>query len=234
MHHWHAKAELLSRLRNEIAACERSGPGTDRPIVSTGWPALDRALPLGGIRRGSIVELLDARSGCGAETLAAVMMRLAAWSPRAVAWSPDHATKPIVIVDRDRQFYPPALAAWGIPLERIVMVQPTSDADALWAADQALRNRSLGAVWLRRDRLAPHDFRRLQLAAEDGESLGLLFRPMRVRGQPSWADLQLIVEPRPLTGHRNLHVEMTRCRGGIKKGTFEMSVPGDAAVAALT
>lgn len=227
MHHWHAKAELLSRLRNEIAAYERSGPGSDRPIVSTGWPALDRALPLGGIRRGSIVELLDACSGCGAETLAAVMMRSAARSP-------DHATKPIVIVDRDRQFYPPALAAWGIPLERIVMVQPASDADALWAADQALRNRSLGAVWLRRDRLAPHDFRRLQLAAEDGESLGLLFRPMRVRGQPSWADLQLIVEPRPSTEHRILHVEMTRCRGGIKKGTFEMSVSSDAAVAALT
>src|SRR5438034_217321 len=99
-------AALIERLRGEMAACELSG-GPDRPAVPTGWPALDRVLPFGGIRRGTLVELLDARSGSGAETVAAALTRAACRWPGVV-----------VVVDRDRQFYPPALAAWGVPLRR--------------------------------------------------------------------------------------------------------------------
>jgi hypothetical protein len=211
MHAGRARAELLARLRDDLAAREGAETVPARPVVRTGWPALDRVLPHGGVRRGSLIELLDARSGCGAEAVAAVLTRAACQSPGAV-----------VVVDRDRQFYPPALAAWGIPLSRLVVVHAADDADALWAADQALRSRAAAAVWLRRDRLAPHDFRRLRLAAGEGGALGILFRPDRVRGAPTWAVVQLLVGPRPSAWGRGLRLEATRCRGRVAGPAADM------------
>jgi protein ImuA len=206
------RTDLLIRLRDEIAACGRPGQ-VDRPIVPTGWPALDRILPGGGVRRGSLVELLDERAGCGAETVAAMLTRTVCQTPGVV-----------VIVDRDGQFYPPALAAWGVTFDRLIVVRAAEDADAMWAADQALRSRAAVAVWLRADRLTPADYRRLQLSATEGGAVGMLFRPARCRGQPTGADLQLAVEPRPSGRGRTLHVEVTRCRGGSPGGAAEVCI----------
>jgi protein ImuA len=205
------RAELLSRLRDQIAACERPPADPGRPALQTDWPALDRVLPLAGVRCSSLIELLDRRSGCGAETLAAVLTRAACRSPGVV-----------VVVDPDRQFYPPALAAWGAPLGRQVVVHAAGDADALWAAVQALRSRAAAAVWLRCERLRSHDSRRLQLAAEEGGALGLVFRPARARGQPTFADVQLAVEPRPSPRGRRLRVEVARYRGGVAGAVAEI------------
>jgi protein ImuA len=200
------RADLLARLRHDIATCGPPGQ-VDRSAVRTGWPALDRLLPAGGVRRGSLVELLDL--GGGAESVAAILTVTACRSPGVV-----------VVVDQAGEFYPPALAGWGVPVERQIVVRPGDDADALWAADQALRSRAAAAVWLWRDRLAPHDFRRLQLSAEAGGAVGLLLRPAHCRGRPTGADVQLAVGPRPAARGWRLHVELTRCRG---------STPGAAA-----
>jgi protein ImuA len=207
MHGGREKAELLTRLRDEIAECGRHDDA-DRSVIRTGRLVLDRMLPRGGIRRGSLVELLDQRAGCGAETVAAVMTRAAC-----------RFLGMVVVIDRDGQFYPPALAAWGVPVERMIVVRAESDADAVWAADQALRSRAAVAVWLRLDRLRSHDFRRFQLSAEEGNAVGVLFRPARARGQPTWADVQLAVEPRPSTRGRKLRIEVTRCRHGTPGAT---------------
>src|SRR4051812_38359288 len=115
------RAELLVRLRDGIAAHSPAGR-TDRPVVQTEWPGLDRILPDGGVRRGTLIELLAAGGG-GAETVAAALTRAACRSPGAA-----------VVVDPAGEFYPPALAAWGVPAERFVVVRPADDADALWAA----------------------------------------------------------------------------------------------------
>jgi protein ImuA len=194
-----------------MAACRFLGAGSDRAVVSTGIAALDRVLPLGGIARGSLVEFLEEQPGSGAESIAAVLARQVGRG----------AT---VVVDPQRQFYPPAAAAWGWDLGRLVVVRPADDAEALWVADQALRSRAVGVVWLRRERLKPHDFRRLALAAESGEAIGIVFRPARVRGLPTWADVQLSVEPRPTAQGRRMRVEVTRCRGGTAGQTAEVEL----------
>jgi protein ImuA len=205
------RAELLARLRDEIATRERGGESTDRTVVRTGWPALDGLLPRGGIRRGSLVELLAHGSGSGAETLAAMLTRAVSHHPGVV-----------VVVDQAGEFYPPALAAWDVSYEQLVVVRPANDADALWAADQALRSRAASIVWLWRDRLAAHDFRRLQLSAEEGGAVGLLLRPAARARQPTWAEVQLAVEPRPSTRDRRLRIELTRCRGGTPGSAVEI------------
>ena len=100
-----------------------------------------------------------------------------------------------VVVDSRREFYPPAAAALGVPLERTVIVQPRNHADALWALEQSLRSGAAAVVlgWI--GALPNAAFRRLQLAAETGGSLGFLLRPIGCRAQPSWAEMRLLVEP---------------------------------------
>lgn len=202
MHAPVARTELLTRLRSEMAACAAAVRAGERPPIPSGWPALDRLLPHGGVSRGSLVELPDAENGCGAQTVAAALTAQAGRAGGAV-----------VVIDGDGHFYPPGLAAWGVPLARLVDVR-ASGAAALWAADQALRCPAVAAVWLWRARLTPHDAQRLRLAAQEGGSLGILFRADRRAGQSGTADLQLTVEPRPSGRGRRLRVAVTRCRGG--------------------
>jgi protein ImuA len=208
-----ATSELLARLREQIAAVERPASPAEWPVISTGCPALDEVLPFGGVRRGSLTEWLSERSGSGAESLALLLTREACRDPGAV-----------VLLDRDRQVYPPAVAAWGIAQDRLIVVHPADEADELWAADQALRSRAAAAVWLWRERLRPHDFRRLGLAAADGGAVGVLLRPARARGQPTWADVQLLVRPRPGAAGRRLSVEVTRCRGSARRPVVEVEL----------
>src|SRR5262245_26468545 len=218
-------SELLERLRERIASLERPADCGEQSVVSTGCPGLDRVLPFEGVRRGSLTEWLSERAGSGAESLALLLTREAC-RDRGV----------VVFLDRERQVYPPAVVAAGIDAERLIVVHPETEADELWAADQALRSRAAGAVWLWRERLRQHDFRRLRLAAECGGAIGVLLRPARVLGQTTWADVQLVVRPReaedrgqktedravgrlssvfcPLSStSRRLQVEVTRCRG---------------------
>jgi hypothetical protein len=51
------------------------------------------------------------------------------------------------------------------------------------------------------------------LAAECGGTLGLLLRPAKVRGQPTWADVRWMIEPQTSRNRRRLRVELVRCRG---------------------
>jgi hypothetical protein len=206
------QARIVQQLRQQLALAD-SGHLQRGEAFSTGCPALDRVLPRRGITRGSLLECLDDHTGSGAETLAVVLTRAVGRS---------HGL--VVILDRQRQFYPLAMAAWGIALEHLVVIQPATEAEELWAATQALRSRAVSAVWLRRDRLTPFDFRRLRLAAEEGETLGILLRPIRVRGQPTWADVQWSVQPRSGPGGRRLQVELTRCRGGTSGMIVDMEL----------
>jgi hypothetical protein len=179
-----ARQALVSRLRREVARLEGSRPPEDDQALSTGSADLDRLLPGGGLWRGMLVEYLSAAVGGGAGILALTAARAACQGGRA-----------LVVVDCQGQFYPPAAAAWGIDLTRMLVLRPSKEADALWAVDQALRCPGVGAVWTRWDRLENRDFRRLQLAAESGRTLALLVRPARHRGQPTWADVQWLVGP---------------------------------------
>jgi protein ImuA len=202
-----SKSLLIEQLRELIAVGEQSAKLGTRPIFSTGCPALDHVLPHHGLMQGSLVECLDDHFGSGAETLALLLTRAVKRTNRV-----------IVVMDRDRQFYPPAALAWKLP-QRFVIVQPTNAADELWAAVQALRSRAVAAVWLRRDRLTAFDFRRLRLAAEEGGTLGILLRSVKVRGQPTWADVQWWIQPQASLKGRRLRVELTRCRGGASGST---------------
>ena len=217
----------VETLRREIARLERSRPQSgDRPI-SSGCVPLDRLLPEGGFRRAALAEWLSAGQGSGATTLALAAARQVCCDGGA-----------LVVLDRRREFYPPAAVRLGIEPENLIVVQAGSQTDEHWALDQALRCRGVAAVLAWPERLDGWTFRRLQLAAEEGGGLGLLIRPLVARAEPSWADVRLLVEPlpatsgatrqnhiaRPLGRKRRLRIHLLRCRGGAAGRSIDLEI----------
>lgn len=160
-------------------------PTSAQPGVASGIEELDAELPGGGWPVGSLTEILPATPGIG--ELRLVMPALARLTQQGliITWiAPPH------------QAYAPALAAAGIDLARILIVRTTRVQDALWATEQALRSRACGAVlaWLQPLRFS--EARRLQLAAQGGSSLALLFRPPEAAAEASPSPLRLKIASR--------------------------------------
>ncbi len=93
---------------------------------------------------------------------------------------------------------------------RMLIVRPRAGRDALWAMEQALRSQACAAVLGWADRAEDSALRRLKLAAEEGDSLGLLFRPPARAMEHSPAALRLALEPRGAA----LDVRILKSRGG--------------------
>jgi hypothetical protein len=76
--------------------------------------------------------------------------------------------------------------------------------------EQALRSRACAAALGWADSVDGNCLRRLKLAAEEGGSLGVLFRPPQRASEPSPASLRLLLEPRG----RTLDVVVLKSQGG--------------------
>jgi len=199
---------LLIRQAVEWQQAQAEGRGWE--TVATGFSALDRLLPAGGVRRGSLIEWLadggaPAGDACGAVTLAcAVACRLAISAAQALA----SQAATIVVVDRGQRFYPPAMVPWldaqtDIAATRgrrpqLVVARPSRDDDEIWAIDQALRCSGVAAVLAWPERVHSTAMRRWQLASRASGAVGLLVRGLARRqqaGEPTWADAKVAVAP---------------------------------------
>jgi protein ImuA len=228
------RGPLVSSLRQQLVRWQEASGAEDEVRFSCGAAAVDRLLPDGGLRHGMLVEWLSAGSGAvgsGAATLGLLSAREACAEGGA-----------LVVIDRRQTFYPAAAAAWGIDLDRMIVVHPQNARDELWAAVQALRSPAVAAMWAAIDRLDSRAFRRLQLAAQAGRTLGVLMRPGCARGEPSWADVTLEVEARAksreskaripaldsrlltLDFYRRVEVRLLRCHNGRAGGSVVLEI----------
>jgi cell division inhibitor SulA/protein ImuA len=151
-------------------------------VLPSGFAALDAALPGGGWPRSGLIEILTARFGSG--ELSLLLPALAALTRAASArWC--------VWVAPPLMPFAPALVAQGIVLDRVAVV---GGERPLWAFEQVLGSGACDAAlaWCKRPQ--PRDIRRLQLAAERGRTLGVLFRPRRAARESSAAALRVGVE----------------------------------------
>jgi hypothetical protein len=57
----------------------------------------------------------------------------------------------------------------------------------------------------------------LQLAAEQGRALGVLYRSQRFAGEASPAMLRLLLEPRVSNGKQGARVSLIKSRGGARE-----------------
>jgi len=176
--------------------------------IPTGFTVLDECLPNRGWPSGALVEILCREPGIGELSLLLPALAELSRAQRWLAWiAPPH------------HIAVPALEARGVDPEQILLVRCASQGEVLWAAEQALRSGACGAVLLWFQAMFSNGarrtdgfraLRRLQLAAEAGNSLGVMFRDGAAARGASPAALRLALTPH----ERGLQVDVLKSRGG--------------------
>ena len=172
---------------------------------STGHGALDALLPGGGWPIGALTELIPLIEGIGeVAVLQMALKRLCDEKRHVVFVHPPYIP------------YAPALLSAGLLLPRVLWIDAAHDEDAHWAAEQTLREGAAGAVLLWSHAVADRPLRRLQLAAEAGQSLAFIYRPVVTLDSSSPAALRIVLRPAPAA----LGVEVLKARGGRGGAVF--------------
>jgi cell division inhibitor SulA/protein ImuA len=203
----------ISRLL-EHPAIWRGRSAARTKTLPTGFAALDGGLPGGGWPHAGLIEILPTCFGAG--ELSLLLPALAAVTRRPEARWCAWVAPPL-------QPFAPALAQRGVALERVLVVNTPKKVvkgkSALWAFEQTLRSGAcdIALAWLRS--ALPRQIRRLHLAAERGDTLGVLFRPREAARDSSPAVLRVVVEP-AAPGAR---VTLLKSRGGAR-GSIELSL----------
>ncbi|QNB00888.1 translesion DNA synthesis-associated protein ImuA [Massilia sp. Se16.2.3] len=152
--------------------------------VDTGHAALSSQLPGGGWPVGTLVDLLLQQPGIGEMRLLRPALA-AATGRRIVLLQPPHTPQAL------------ALAALGVPPSQLIWLRTSRGADALWAAEQVLRSGSCGALLFWANHARGESLRRLHLAAQCGETLFFMMRPLASAQDSSPAPLRLSLRPAP-------------------------------------
>ena len=212
--------EGLAALRRRVEALERGGR-PQRAVLPFAVPAIDRALPGGGLALGVLHEIAgagaDVEDGAvAAAFLAGILARLQ--PPRPLLWC-------LGVAD----LYGPGLAACGLPPERLILAEARSDPDVLWAMEEGLRSAALAAVIGEVEALPAAASRRLQLAAEASGVTAFALRRWHkgtVTGErlasntavTRWRVAALpgaLAAGEPGVGRPLWRIDLWRCRGGV-------------------
>ena len=180
------RLHLFRQLRQHV---QRS-----KNTLSSGNAELDKQLG-GGWPKGCLIEILG---GHYIQPLIPLLKTLCD-QQRSVAWINPPYTP-----------YPPGLQQQGLPAALQLLIQPEKPGDAFWSMEQLLRSRRCGAVLCWQEPKTPHNLRRLQLAAEAGDSIALLYRPASVVKQASPAAVRLLLQRR----NGELYATLIKVRGG--------------------
>ena len=188
-------------------------------VLPSGFGALDKRLPGGGWPRSGLIEILVSRFGVGELTLLLPLLATLTRAPvaRSCVW-----------VAPPFEPFAPALDAHGVALDRILVVRVPrahkrirrGSLDAiLWAFEQSLGSGACDFVmaWAKRPR--QKEIRRLQLAAERGRALGVLFRPLQAARESSHATLRMAIEPATY----GVRVTLLKSKGGLR-GSVELDL----------
>lgn len=175
------------------------GRATPTPVSPnpTGHSLLDQALPTGGWPSAALTEILLPANGSGElRLLWPTLARLSASGERIVLVAPPYVP------------YPDAWHAAGVDLKWLGVIE-AGPRDALWATEQCLRSGSCGAVLCWPGMADDRAMRRLQVAAETGQTLAFACRPAQAGANPSPAALRLMVDTTPQ------QLRVLKCRGGL-------------------
>lgn len=187
--------------------------GDSVTALPTGWQRLDRELYGAGWPQGCLTELLCSEPVLAWQLLQPALVRLSQ-QQRLLLW-----------IGHEQPPYAPAWYRAGLRLSRCLLVRANED-QAPWAAEQALRLAQGGAVILQSTVLTPDRLRRLQLAAQAGNSHAFLLRPLSAQRQTTPASLRLQLAPAVAA----LQLQILKRRGGTASEPFSLPMPVASAV----
>src|SRR3954454_13415995 len=216
-----AQTAVIARLRERIARIERGhGSGAPAQSLPLGIPAVDQALPGGGLAPWGLHEAASARADT-AHAPAATLF---------VAGLLARLDGPVLWVLRQADLFAPGLAGAGLQPDRVVFVG--AGKAVLAVMEEGLRHAGLTAVVGEpAGRLSLVASRRLQLAAEQTGILAILIRRSNSFDDPAlntpsaavtrWRIAALPSPPAlpdapdtPGLGRARWRLALTRCRGG--------------------
>lgn len=178
----------------------RRASGEGDAVVPSGFRELDARLPGGGWPRGALSEFLSDEWGVGELRLLMPALSRLTQAGRWVVWvSPPYLP------------YAPALAGGGLDPGRCIITRPGTREERIWTVEQALRSGACGAVLGWRCEGAARHVRRLQLAAESGDALALMFRPLKAARQRSPAALRVALAG----GAEGVTLKLIKARGMV-------------------
>lgn len=152
-------------------------------VTSSGYAALDAELPHGGWPSAALIELLPQQTGIGEMQLLRPALGTIAQKRRIALLQPPHLPQVA------------AWTAWGLPAERLLWIKTARSADALWSAEQILRNGSCGALLFWQAHARPESLRRLHLAAQGSDIVFWMLRPLASAQDASPSPLRLALRP---------------------------------------
>lgn len=171
--------------------------------VSSGNDQIDLLLK-GGWPTAALTELLVQRPGIGELSLLLPTIKDYCQSNHLSVW-----------LDPPYQPYAPALAAAGIALQKVLIVQSKNAREWLWVAEQCIRNNALLLAWSDNKMPSYSDLRKLQLAAADSGHAAFLLSSNKGASEntlsaSSPATLRLEVDS---VGEKNLRLCVRKLRG---------------------
>lgn len=166
--------------------------------VDTGYVPLSNQLAGGGWPVGTLTELMVQQPGVGEIRLLAPALRTI-------------AAKDIIFLQPPHAPQIAAFQALGLPSSALYWLKSKNTADALWAAEQVLRT-GCGALLFWNTHIRPESLRRLHLAAQAGESLFFLFRPLAVAQDASPSPLRLSLRP----AHGGINIGFVKRKGPLR------------------
>jgi protein ImuA len=211
----------LHHLRAAIARIERAGPAAHAETLPFGVPAIDAALPGGGLPAAALHEISS--SGIDIEFAAAPALFAAGLLARRFG--------PVLWVLQRRDLFEPALAAAGLHPDRVIYAEAGGGAEALLVMEEGLRQPGLaGVVAEVSARVTLSASRRLHLAAQAGGAMALMLR-RRTQTQGAIAAItRWRIGPAPSAppvpgvpgipglGRMRWRLELLRCRSGRTGG----------------
>ncbi|NSZ10114.1 MULTISPECIES: ImuA family protein [Agrobacterium] len=209
-------SQVLTELQERIDQIA-GGSAKKRPCLPFGVAEIDNRLPGGGLAYGCTHEI--AGGGPDAVTGAASSLFAAGIAARTKG--------PVIWCLHRPDLFAPALQQVGLDMRRVIFVESDKEDIVLENAEEALRYGGIGAVIAETVRLPMVASRRLQLAAEQTGTLGLIVRRWRRQteatdyGQPTasvtrWRVSSMPSEPLPVpgVGRPRWLIELMRSRAG--------------------
>ncbi len=178
--------------------------------VPTGFSELDRLLPYYGWPLGATLEILTTQ--CGAGELRLLMPAMAALTQQGsyVAWIAPPYTP-----------YAPSLLQHDIDIRYVIVIDTQTTAhDQRWSMEKLLSSEKCGMALMWPSSCTTKDIRRLQLAAEKGNSIGVLYP--RIHHAYSPAAMRISVQA---VSTNQLYLTILKARGVLKKTSITLPIP---------
>ena len=182
-------------MRQDVWLASQLGQSTTK-CVDTGFPVLSTQLGGSGWPTGTLVDLMVQQPGIGEIRLLAPALAKV-------------AHKKVVLLQPPQVPHALGMCGMGLMPQDLYWVKGRTHADALWAAEQVLRSGSCGALLFWVNQVRSESLRRLHLAAQAGETLFFVLRPMFAAQDTSPAPLRLGLRP----AENGIEIDFVKRRG---------------------